>query len=109
MTSRGLGHTCTGQEVTGDFDDDFVPRETFLLEANELLQGALESQREFEHGVQSGYWPAQLISIISSRGRCSSMSCLYMGLSHCDHHLTCVVSFGSRHPNLCVLEFDLHV
>ena len=44
----------TGQEVAADFDVDFVPRDTFLQEARELLQDALKAQMELERGVQSG-------------------------------------------------------
>ena len=51
---QDLDYASTGQEITGDSDEDFVPRETFLQEANELLQGALETQKELERGVQSG-------------------------------------------------------
>ncbi|KAL3139728.1 hypothetical protein ABBQ38_004033 [Trebouxia sp. C0009 RCD-2024] len=43
-----------GQEIAGNFEEDFVPRETFLQEARELLQGALEAQEELERGVKSG-------------------------------------------------------
>lgn len=52
--SQQIWCAFTGQEIAGNFEEDFVPRETFLQEARELLQGALESQEELEKSVKSG-------------------------------------------------------
>jgi hypothetical protein len=47
---------CAGQAVAAEeLVDKFVPRDQFVLEAEELLEGAIEVQQDLERGVQSGY------------------------------------------------------
>ncbi len=49
---------CTGEAVAAEeLVDDFVPREQFVREAEELLEGAIEVQQDLEKGVRSGYKP----------------------------------------------------
>lgn len=44
-----------GQDVAAEeLVDNFVPREHFVQEASELLEGAVEMQKELEGGIQSG-------------------------------------------------------
>ena len=49
---------CAGQDIAAEeLVDKFVPREQFVREAEELLEGAIEVQQDLEKGVQSGYKP----------------------------------------------------
>ena len=46
---------CAGQNFEAEeLVDEFVPRQTFLQEANELLEGALQTQQELERSIQYG-------------------------------------------------------
>ncbi len=49
---------CAGEAVAAEeLVDNFVPREQFVREAEELLEGAIEVQQDLEKDVRSGYKP----------------------------------------------------
>lgn len=60
----GKTNDFVGQDVAAEeLVDNFVPREHFVQEASELLEGAVEMQKELEGGIQSGYAGWQLIKM----------------------------------------------
>lgn len=49
-------HACAGQDVAAEeLVDKFVPRDSFIQEATDLLEGAMGVQQEMEQSTRSGY------------------------------------------------------
>ena len=49
-------HACAGQDVAAEeLVDKFVPRDSFVQEATDLLEGATGVQQEMEQSMRSGY------------------------------------------------------
>ncbi len=67
---------CTGQAIAAEeLVDKFVPREQFVREAEELLEGAIEVQQDLERDVLSGYKPllAHLVRLLFLHTACAFM------------------------------------
>ena len=56
-------HACAGEDVAAEeLVDKFVPRDSFVQEATDLLEGATGVQQEMEQSMRSGY-TASAVSI----------------------------------------------